>query len=156
MKIVGRKVADTRGKINKFFQELRGNTFDSCASNRHNAAQTLVALGSSLRVLIDHGAKGLQQSTHAALLNAAGDVRETFGDAPGVVDKKLSVKVGHAKHNESARPRSFTAHMANCESRRGWVRARSNSRREPKDGTPRSPTTASPGAMDPRAHLGRS
>lgn len=90
--------------------------------------------------------KVLQQSICAALCSAAGGVQESLGDVPEIVDRSLSLVVGHARHDGSAMLELSTTHSANRESR--WSRARStvNGRRVPKDGTLRNSATTSPSA----------
>lgn len=102
MKVVGCKVTDAKGKVNNIADGFRQDTFDSYVSIRVSFDQTLLAVGSFLRELVNREVQGLQRSVHVALCNATGGAQKSFVGAPEVVDRNLRLSVGHGRYDESA------------------------------------------------------
>lgn len=103
LRLVCRKVAVARRKVNSFADGLCRNSFDSGAGIQHNVDQTLLTVGSCQKKLIGRGEKELQRNVHVVFLNAAGGVKESFVGAVRVLDRSLGLIVGHAIHDELAR-----------------------------------------------------
>lgn len=74
--------------------------------------------------MFDREAVALQQAIHVALCSAACIVQKSFLDALEVVDRSSSLSVEHWKCYESAKPRHFFTHFANCEHDRVGQRLR--------------------------------
>lgn len=110
---MGCMVASDKGKMNNLVDGLRHKSFESYASIRYSVYQSLLAVGSRLREVIDCEAKELQRGFHNALLNTAGKIQQWFANASEVVDRSLSLIVRHATHNKLARPGFSTVHSAN-------------------------------------------
>lgn len=123
MNIVGCRAAVFRGEVNSLVEGLRRDTFRLYSYIRHSVDQTLLALGSRLRALIECEAKKLQWKAHAALRDAAGVVQVSFVGASEGVHRSLVLIVRHRRHDVSARPGSSTTYSVNCETRRDRTRA---------------------------------
>lgn len=111
--------------------------------------------GSRLREIIDRMTKKLQRGFCEDLCNAAGRVQQPFANAPKAVGRSVSLIVGYARHDKSAKPGSSTAHLANQDQRKSRARATSNSGNAPQVTTHRSSEPTLPAAMDPRTCPGR-
>lgn len=95
-------------------EKLRRDTFKSYASIRHSVNQALLAAGSCQKDLIDCEAQELQWSVCSSIRGAEGVLPETFVGAFEVVDKSLNLIMGHAGHEDFAKPLSSTTHPTNC------------------------------------------
>lgn len=73
-------------------------------------------------------AVALQQNVHDGHCGAADGVPKLFVDAPEVVDRSLSLIVGHEGRDELAKPGSCSTHHTNFELRQSWIRAAFNSK----------------------------
>lgn len=127
MEVLRRKVADVRGHIKSLVNGLGRRTFKSCVRTYHNVDQSLLVVSCCLRDVDDPEPKELQRSDPAALRDALDGDQELFVGAPEVVDKSLSLNFKHSEWDESARPGSLSAHLANREQRRSRTRAASDS-----------------------------
>lgn len=133
--------------MNSLIDCLRRDTFDSYTSIRHNVNSSLVAIRKHLKDMFGRKAWSFQQGVYDPLCSAAGGVHKSFGDAPEVVDRSLSLILWLSKRHEPARSGSLSAHSANREPRQSRTRAMSD--------TPRSLAPVSFAATDPRDYPGR-
>lgn len=125
MEVMRCKVADVKVGMSSLVDGLRRGYLDSYASIHDNVDHSLLAIGSRLREMIEREAKGLQRGVHAALRDAAGGFHESGFGVAEVVDRSLSLIVWHSKRDESAMPRSSSAHLANLERPQSRTRAAS-------------------------------
>lgn len=133
--IVGRKVANAKGKVNNMVDKVLRYTFNLLPNIGRNVDQSLLAVDSRPRELVDREAKTLQQNVHTALRNAASGVQGLFvsvASAPELVDRCQGLTVGHLQRDELAKPGSSSAHSANFEPRRSQPRAESTNEIVPK------------------------
>lgn len=72
--------------------------------------------------MFDREKMELQQAVRDAICGAARDVQKSFVHAAEVVDKSVSMIVGHPKLDETATPGSSSAYPMNHESRRSRTR----------------------------------
>lgn len=143
-------VADAKGKMNSLVDGLRRDIFDSYASIRHNVDQSLLAVGSCLRKMVDRETKELQRRVHFALSNAVNGGQELFVYAHEVVHRSLSPIEWYPKRDESPRPGSSSAHSANRGQRQSRARIAPDSGGAPYGETSRSFVPTYPGVKDPR------
>lgn len=155
MEIVGRKATDAKDKVNNLLDRLGQETFGSYSSIRNNVDQSLFAVASCLKDLIDREPQELQQSVHIALRNAASSVQKWSVNAAGVAGRRLSLIVGHARPDELAKPGSSTTHLASRESGRSQARPTFSKKGALKGNTPQSSVSALLCATDPRNYPGR-
>lgn len=82
---------------------MRRVTFGSYAAIPQNANQLLLAVNDRLTKMIDGEPKALHQGVHGALRHAASCVQQSFVDATEFLSRSLSMIIGRAKRDESAK-----------------------------------------------------
>lgn len=154
MKIESCKVTDGQGEMNSSPESLRREVIDPYAGIRCSVDQSLVEISKRLIEMFGLEAMALQQSVHDALRSAVGGVKKSFDDVSKVVDRSLSLIVGHQKRDVSTKPGSPSAHSANCEPRRSQTSAASEKERVSMSNKNRSSAPAFPGATDSCSYFG--
>lgn len=85
------------------------------ASIQHSVEQSLLAVGKQLKKVFSCETETLQHGVLNALCHAVGGVWKPFIDTSKVVDKSLSLIVGHSNRDELPIPGSLSAHSENRE-----------------------------------------
>lgn len=111
--VVSRKVVDENSDGNDLVDGIRRRTIVSCVSFQHDVNHLLVAICRSLKKLFGCDARALQQGVCDAIRGTAEEVLKLFVGAPKVVNSISTYIVGHAKHDELARPRAFFSASCN-------------------------------------------
>lgn len=155
IKVVSRMEVDAKGNIKSLADGLSRNICESNSSIQHSMDHSLVELSKRLTEMFDRVAMALQPGVIDAVCTAVAGVQESFVDASKVVNRSLSFNVELQKRDESARPRSSSAHSVNYEPRQSRTGAASNSGGVTLSNTPRSLAPGSHGATNPHDYLGR-
>lgn len=79
-----RKEADVKGIKRDLVGGLHRDTFDSYAGINHFFDHSFLAVRNSLKEMFDCDSKTFQQGTQNAFFSAAGDVQNSFVDAPDI------------------------------------------------------------------------
>lgn len=145
---VSHMVADVKDDMKGFVDRLLWQTFHLYASIRGNVDQPLVEVSKLLKKMFNHLNMALHYGVHDAIRGASEDVQKSIIDTPTVVDRSLSLIVGHSKCDETVWPGLSFAYFANNDSRRNHTRAAFDSRGVPMSNTPWSLASASPGATE--------
>lgn len=152
---MGRTVSNAAGKFNNLEDGLRHDTFESYANISHNINQSLLMFSWCLREVIEREAKVLQRGLHEVLYIAAGGVQQSFLIAPEVVVESVSLIVGHAKSDKSAKPGSLTAYLASRNQQSSRAKAAFGSESVSTGDTPQSSALVSSRATDSRDFPGQ-
>lgn len=91
-----RKAANVKGDMEDLIGGLHWYTFGSYVNIRQNVDQLLFTVSSQLKKMLGREGKTLQHSVHDTLHDATGSVRHSFVEAFKIVDRNLSLIVGHS------------------------------------------------------------
>lgn len=107
MKVVSCKVAVRKSDVNDLVVGLCRDSLNSCARFRHHVSMLMVEVRKHFKEVIHHEGNALELEVCDVICGATGAVQKSLIDAPGVVDKGLSLIVRHSKRGNLAKTELF-------------------------------------------------